>query len=573
MTGASQESHLSFATRVFSGLVHALLLISVLTACSRVHHAGKVVAAIDIEQIVQRVSHSDSSLEQSSDSCTLITVEKEIGFELCFAEDGKVQGGVPNPSQVSFSPSQRYAIAIGVPLGGSPEVYRLDLVARNIERLTDNQELEYDPCVDDEGRFAWASWDRLGGMRDRRKVVFSGREVASGPDVVKCLATNGRLLAWCHQVFLHSKGERESIVVMDIDGGEKHEIAIDGIVESMAFVSAERLVIEMFSPGEGFGIHVLNVRSGVLSSVFPASPDRGGDYISSVCYGSGFDVVRVTGGDRETALWNAYRHISREYPLNSLAYGNNLCGRQSWVASKRLLGMVRLYDVTGDTRLRLLIRGAVRGLMATRSGPLPHDTGQQGSSSFWPTRVYSLDRQTDLELTVNVCTILWPLLASVKTGVIEKGESEEILAVAREYIEKCERFYDADRKGYRFEKDIAFWADGVPLPFNMQNTLGMTCALLFDQTGEEFYRKRALALLGAFSDEWEVDEMIFRWRYWPALYYKGWLTGDDVSTNTPSSDALADDLYEDLSHAGINMQFVRMCDELLDLDEAWGGHV
>lgn len=147
-------------------MIHVVFLLCVITACeSESRSISNAEPIADTEPVPDTEpapstepdsdAEPDSDTELSDDLGTLITVEREIGFELCFVGGIWLNEGVPNPSQVSYSPDKCYAAAIGVPLGGSPEVYRIDLVARRIKRLTDNQELEYDPCVDDEGRVAW----------------------------------------------------------------------------------------------------------------------------------------------------------------------------------------------------------------------------------------------------------------------------------------------------------------------------------------------------------------------------------------------------------------------------------
>jgi hypothetical protein len=46
------------------------------------------------------------------------------------------------------------------------------------------------------------------------------------------------------------------------------------------------------------------------------------------------------------------------------------------------------------------------------------------------------------------------------------------------------------------------------------------------------------------------------WHYWPGVFYNGWSTSDDISNHMPTKSPEVDNLYEDTSHASLNIAFI-----------------
>jgi hypothetical protein len=95
------------------------------------------------------------------------------------------------------------------------------------------------------------------------------------------------------------------------------------------------------------------------------------------------------------------------------------------------------------------------------------------------------------------------------------------------------------------------------LPFNQQNAFGLVLLELYTATGDNKYRERAIRLAASFESEFEyTSNGGLIWHYWPGIFYDGWTAADDVSDNTPNKIPQVDNLYEDVSHASINIAFI-----------------
>lgn len=72
-------------------------------------------------------------------------------------------------------------------------------------------------------------------------------------------------------------------------------------------------------------------------------------------------------------------------------------------------------------------------------------------------------------------------------------------------------------------------------------------------TGNIQYKNRASEMMQNFVNEfvWDMSNLI--WHYWPQSFYDGWTIDMGLSDNTPFKDPSIDTLYEDLSHASINI--------------------
>lgn len=58
----------------------------------------------------------------------------------------------------------------------------------------------------------------------------------------------------------------------------------------------------------------------------------------------------------------------------------------------------------------------------------------------------------------------------------------------------------------------------------------------------------------SFKSEWEESSDRIIWHYWPMEFYKGW--DDNRSINTPTREETEDNLFEDISHAGISIRLL-----------------
>lgn len=72
--------------------------------------------------------------------------------------------------------------------------------------------------------------------------------------------------------------------------------------------------------------------------------------------------------------------------------------------------------------------------------------------------------------------------------------------------------------------------------------------------GEDVYiKERLFKLVSKFKSEWVYQKNKILWHYWPLIYYKGWNEKDNISLHTPKKAPSKDYLYEDVSHAALNV--------------------
>jgi len=135
---------------------------------------------------------------------------------------------------------------------------------------------------------------------------------------------------------------------------------------------------------------------------------------------------------------------------------------------------------------------------------------------------------------------------------------DKYINILTDRFSKLYDYYDNyyDDGLYRFQKGINFWADGICLPWNMQNAFALAMLEVYSATKEERYKNRLFEMADRFKKEFVYDGDRVMWHYWASGYYEGWTKEDNISINTPDRAKSEDKLYEDLSHAGINVKFI-----------------
>jgi len=255
----------------------------------------------------------------------------------------------------------------------------------------------------------------------------------------------------------------------------------------------------------------------------------------------------------EQLLYLGLDYIRKHDPALSLACSNNDLGRLSWNVSYRLEALIGLhaFDPNSSFPAKQVIASAIKCLLATA------DLSDREGSIGWPTRKYSISGTDRLSLMVDNAAILYPMLLAANGGLTDASDREKIINLAEQFYDHYEPDFNEVTGKYHFDKGIPFWADGVWLPFNMQNIWGLCLIELYKATALFRYKLRALKLAETFKQEWiYLDDGRILWHYWPQEFYDGWDEHDNLSINTPSRPASTDSLYEDLSHSGINIKFI-----------------
>ena len=259
------------------------------------------------------------------------------------------------------------------------------------------------------------------------------------------------------------------------------------------------------------------------------------------------DVVQVMGTSNLATLFYALKNLYNYQFLEPFSSGNNKYGRLSWLVSYRLKGMVALYSITGNRRILDLIRSTVSNMIS-----------HSENSIYYSTR-YSIDSKHKVNMLVDNAMIYDALLDAYY--YLKPEVQKKLLKKATSAF----NFYEKNWHGkYYFSSSIPILYDGVPMPLNMQNSMGLAVISLYKITKKNYYLKRVRVLYNNFKRNiLDVNHKIV-WHYWPEAN-KGWGNGVFESKHSPNMKPSNDILYEDTSHASTNIEFIYRASLLLGI--------
>jgi len=257
--------------------------------------------------------------------------------------------------------------------------------------------------------------------------------------------------------------------------------------------------------------------------------------------------------NKHVVLLMIERTFLKHDPFLSIAAMNNYRGRLSWFITYRMEGLLYLYLAGGlsnryDNEFikNILIRSVNEIIQS-------FDNNYVG----WPTKFYSIDRETKLSTFVENVRLMYSLLYICNhSDIVNEVSRKEIFEIAEKIYEFYEKDFNNDLNMYTFTRGIKQYYDGVPLPFNQQNIFGLVLIEFYLATQDEKYKERVFLLAKNFKQEFIYINNILIWRYWPQFFYNGWTVSDNLSNNTPSRKPEINPAYEDLSHAGSNVVFI-----------------
>lgn len=447
--------------------------------------------------------------------------------------------------QFQVSPEQKFAIFSTVELGASPELFLFSASDERVRRVTDSTDIEYDPVVNDRGDYAFAVHS---GSVGQSTVRLNGLSLDLPPGLYKVLTITDDHLAGhgfsayedYNYVFLHNIAHEATIY-----------IPVDAYVDGLYFRDDDFLIITGIAEDSydrlWFGYDmVTSTLAPIEARAEPICEPLIADVSLAGPHCSGSNSV-----DGEL-LERGLRHLWTYDPALSLSCSNNHLGRLSWYVAYRLRALVELHRANRSQNAfptRRVAEHAADCLLRQAGN------GEGGSLIGWPTTKYSTDG-SHLDLLIDNATILVGLLLLANEGLLSEASAARVVSLGERMYAYYETHFDGEIGGYRFRRGIAFHYDGAILPFNMQNEFGAALIQLYVATGRDIYRLRALQLATKFRKSWRTSEAgTVLWHYWPDSFYRGWTENDLVSTNTPSLEPSDDVLYEDISHAGHNVQF------------------
>ncbi len=431
---------------------------------------------------------------------------------------------VGNVYQVSSSPDNRKAILSVVEPGSQPDIFIASIDSDSISRVTSNESIEFDPTINNNGNYAYALHEN---SVTQSSVFLDGDLVDLPSGLYKNLSLHGNTLV---MHYMRHNDETSWLIVYDVESKTKSQIPIDVVPDYISFHSHDSVIIQ--------GLNTVNYRNEILlynidSNVFSSI---GGDGVGETCFlgehkfGGSVELECFKEDQiQERLLFLGVRDLKKNDPTVALACSNNYLGRQSWNVSYRLEGLISLYASNHivDYPVQSVVQSAAECLVSEAS----LDIDFVG----WPTRKYSISGSDKLNLLVDGGRVMYPLLLAVNQDLLSEVTREKVISLAEDFYDFHESDYNAVTKNYHFKKGIPFWADGLWLPFNMQNSFGLSLIELYYATNNEKYKRRALELADKFYSEWvHLGDSRTLWRYWPQDFYNGWSAAEGLSVNSPS---------------------------------------
>lgn len=451
-----------------------------------------------------------------------------------------------NLFEYSSSPNGNYLIYIASQINQDPAVWLYDRKTDSRLCLTDNDyTLRSQARVDDGG-----TWALVQGF-DGQEIICDGESIVNSQTIKRSLCFwRGKLFyaAWDRNagttgLFLYDPQTKETSTLAS------------GLPLSTGLSAAagDAVLLEAYDAAAD------------ANTVLAVYPEREGEESTRVLSeGNSFlifsngepQVLRAEGDGNAKYYFNACYWLNRYQSGEPWSGSPDSAGRVSWNESYRLLGLLELWEKTGNETFRAAISSAVRRLISTREAAY-QASGQERDRFLFVTRKYSLDQRTELRLLVNNAMVYYPMLRSAALGCLEEKDRRAVLSMAEAAFQYYEQDWDPSSGCYRFRKGEAFWADGAVLPFNQQNAFGLCLIEMYRATGKPIYRDRCAALARTFAKEIELaEDGRTIWHYWPQEFYDGWVEADSVSQNTPTRDPVEDPPYEDSSHASLNAAFI-----------------
>lgn len=434
----------------------------------------------------------------------------------------------------SYSSSRENKIYVRVHRDGTTSV------VLNRKSIVSGGGLYSNPVVNNNGDYAYISSSK---SFSNTCVILNKKEIKK-----TCGYFNWNLIASEKELFwLSSTGESGSSAYWlnryDIKSKAVSQIRLEQLPMQLKIVKMYGLVLLGFN--EEQGSYTVYFLSNNFKELNKRNFTSGSVYLRD--NHNQVDVVQVMGTSNLATLFYALKNLYNYQFLEPFSSGNNKYGRLSWLVSYRLKGMVALYTITGNRRILDLIRSTVSNMIS-----------HSENSIYYNTR-YSIDSKHKVNALVDDAMIYDALLDAY---YYLKPEVQKILL---EKATSAFNFYEKNWHGkYYFSSGIPILYDGTPMPLNMQNSVGLALISLYKITKKNHYLKRVRVLYNNFKRNiLDVNNKTV-WHYWPEAN-KGWGNGVFESKHSPNMKPSNDILYEDTSHASINIEFIYRASLLLGI--------
>lgn len=486
---------------------------------------------------------------------------------------------------------------------GQPDIFLIknDAKGAKIEtKLTSGSAIHFSPVVNNRGDYAYAVSDI---SNSESVVVYNGAtvEATKNKSLYNYLAISDSFLVFGENRFYDGAN---FIHAIKLPSFETVKISVPFYVQKLSIIDKDRVLISAFDKkrlvNNLYSLDIVNkqIKPFILSDndVFYTRNHTNGDVLIYHVSNSMSPNLKL--------LFNAMKNCAWYQKGEPFSIGNDFYGRISWNQTYRLEALTKLYRLTKDEGIKNEILDAIDNVLSVSNGEVNSSIADNFNHEHsYASRKYSIDKQTNLGFLVHDGRIYYAILFALNT--IESIKSDKRLISALKKVnerlsslyEYYEAFYNSKERQYLFPKGSPFALDGIDLPYNMQNQFGLalieaiksyqfidshnckmrsvhipvpeipgsstssiieelSCYKVNHERQTEKYKHRIFEIAKKFKDDFVyIDEKLI-WHYFPSSYYKGWLKEQNKSINTPSRKEYNDTLYEDLSHAGINVKFI-----------------
>ena len=414
----------------------------------------------------------------------------------------------------------------------------------NDQQLTEDPYLHYDPALSPAGHYAYATQKYV---IHEASISLNGETIAA-TDETEILADRATFaengLYWRQHHRSKAEDQLCRLTVLPEVAESPSCKTLDFIPESLAAVDGVMLAVG-FDP-----IALRYVTAAFDAELNEVAREESVKSRHLEWTTAGPRVFEVDGTAKAKRIFFSYRALLREQPGEAFTYGGNAMGRLTWNESYRLEAMAELAALTADPMLRQRIRFVVQQLLE-----------QVDSEGRFVSLKYSIDQVSEVRLMVDAAMIHQAMLASLP--YLERAQRTQVIAIAEVMFQSYEENWFENH--YRFASCTPFRFDGIPVPYNQQNMMGMVAIQLYRLTGESKYLERVRVLFESFVDDFDDVDGVPMWQYRTALFRAGWEMGDYASCHAPSRPSSEDHRYEDTSHARLNLRFLGEAAELLQV--------
>lgn len=408
----------------------------------------------------------------------------------------------------------------------------------NGKQITNDEGIQFSPAINNHGDIAYA---QTFYSTAETQVLLNGTVVEDDKTVNYGLHLSEEALYWLKARLYDSQ---YFVVRKDLASPRITTMPLRFIPGDLQF-SNNRLFITGFAPGEDhYYVATLNPLTLEASANITSS-----DSILFIKHTEPLRLIRVGGDSGLRRLFFAYHELFGDQWQEPFSWGNDYAGRISWNETYRLLGMDELYRKTNDPKVAEQIQFVLRSLMQNSN-----------ESGRWISKKYSIDHTQPLEFLGHDAIIYYSMLKNFR--LLSREDQRVLLDTAKKVYD----YYERDWIGqYRATSCSSFAWDGIPLPYNYQNLMGLLAIELYQLTGETRYKTRVAELFTNLRDHLVDVHSVYLWHYWPQAFYNGWDAKEYESCHSPTQPPTSDELYEDSFHAYSSIEFLYKAAKLLQI--------